>query len=74
MQPLDQSDLHVGVPSRRHRGDPSTSLHEFPFIPKVLKLVSRFCSFNPCIPQPHSAGVKWPICLYLDSAAVIYTF
>ena len=72
-QPLFHSDLRVGVPSSRHRADPFTSLHEFPFIPEVLGLVSWFCSFDTCIPHPCSAGVKWPIYLYVDSAAVIYT-
>lgn len=67
-QPLSHSDLHVEVPSSRHRGDAFTSLNEIPFIPEVLGLVSWFC-----IPQPRSAGVKRPICLCLDSAAVIYT-
>lgn len=72
-QPLFRSDLHVGVTVSRHRGDPFTSLRELPFIAEVLGLVSWFWFFDSCIPQPHSAGVKWPICLSLDSAAVIYT-
>jgi len=73
-QPLFHSGLCVGVPSNRHRGDPFTSLHQLPFITEILGLVSWFCSFDSCLPKPCFAGVKWPICLYLDNDAAIYTF